>query len=83
MMWLNDSWIRWTSGMGGSGMSMMFIFGLLILVVFFMFLLWLGRREKSAFSGYREKPLDILKRRYSQGEIKKEEFDKIKKDLKS
>jgi len=31
----------------------------------------------------RESPIDILKRRYAQGEITKEEFDKMRKDVSS
>ena len=31
----------------------------------------------------RESPVDILKRRYAQGEITKEEFDKMRKDVSS
>ena len=37
-----------------------------------------GGSEKDAGS---EKPLDILKKRYAKGEITKEEFDQMKKDL--
>jgi len=69
--------------MGSGGMSMMHIFWLLILIGFFMFLIWLGRREKSCFTGHQDPPLDILKRRYAQGEISKDEFDRIKNDLES
>jgi putative membrane protein len=69
--------------MGSGGMNMMLIFWLFILVVFFIFLLWLGRRKKSCFTGPPDPPLDILKRRYARGEISKDEFDRIKMDLES
>jgi uncharacterized membrane protein len=64
-------------------MGMMPIFWLLLLVLFFAFLLWLGRREKSGFFTQKEAPLDILKRRYVQGKISKGEFEQMKRDLKS
>jgi len=31
--------------------------------------------------GTSETPLDVLKKRYARGEINKEEFDKIRRDL--
>ena len=43
---------------------------------------WLATRDKSAKEKEAsETPLDILKARYAKGEIGKEEFEKMKKDL--
>jgi putative membrane protein len=41
---------------------------------------WLRRKE---FPGQGETPLDLLKKRYALGEIGKDEFDRMKKDLES
>jgi putative membrane protein len=51
--------------------------GLVALIV------WLVRNaNRSGFpNGSRESPLDILKTRYAKGEITKEQFDAIKRDL--
>ena len=65
-------------GYGGMFMWMVFIVILVAVAVY-----WLVR-EASTKTDHRlsgETPLDILKRRYAKGEITKEEFEKVKKDL--
>jgi len=66
------------------------VYGALVMVVFWGLIIgvvvWtisrLTRREGSGreFSERRD-PLDIAKERYARGDISKEEFDRIKKDL--
>ena len=53
------------------------LFQLLILIAFFLVVYWIMKGSKSV----KESALDILKRRYANGEITKKEFEKIKKDI--
>ncbi|MBI5303890.1 MAG: SHOCT domain-containing protein [Chloroflexi bacterium] len=54
----------------------LFIGGIVLLVV------WLARNANRVTpSASSESPLDILKARYAKGEITKEQFDAIKRDL--
>lgn len=73
-------------------MGGMWIFPLImIIVMLFMVFIIFGRgncrscwnkpNENYFQNNLKETPFDILKKRYASGEISKEEFDKIKKDL--
>ena len=75
--------------MDGSGMMgmmvFMFLFGLLLIVLFVLIVVallkWLWG-SKMPFSGSdRENALEILKKRYAKGEIGKEEFERMKRDI--
>lgn len=76
-------WMMWW----GHGIGW-WIFPLLIIAVMLMFcFLMLGRRGgRSSWCTFGEQkdaetPLNILKKRYAKGEIGKDEFEAIKKDL--
>ncbi len=63
-------------------------FWLLFLIAIVVGLIYLaqstiGRQNISKKLGPKEDPLEILKTRYAKGEISKEEFEQIKKDLAS
>ena len=65
---------------GYGGMFM----GMLLIVIVVAAVIYLFVREARPKADYRlsgETPLDILKRRYAKGEITKDEFEKMKKDL--
>lgn len=65
-------------GYGGMFMGMLFI---VILVVAVIYLFVREARTKADHRLSVETPLDILKSRYAKGEITKDEFEKVKKDL--
>jgi putative membrane protein len=67
-------------GFGGGFMWLIF----LALIVFVVYISIIQAR-KSGGSGRppQETPLDVLKKRYAKGEITKEEFERLKKDLHS
>ncbi|HDK35637.1 MAG TPA: SHOCT domain-containing protein [Bacteroidetes bacterium] len=72
-------------GMGWGGMWFGWIFWLVIIAVVIWAVVTFSnnsrdREQRSAFPR-QESALDILKKRYAKGEITKEEFERIKKDL--
>jgi len=62
------------------GAAVMWILLLIVIVVLIWFLVR-GSGTGGFQSTPRETPLDILKKRYARGEITKEQFDEMKKDL--
>jgi putative membrane protein len=71
-----------------------FWFGRIFLLALVLIIIWLvvrvrrdGRMRQGEGSSFRhidtgvEAPLEILKKRYARGEINKDEFDRIKDDL--
>lgn len=73
--------------MGWGGMWFGWIFWLAILAI----IIWIGvtvtrNLQKSGSTQdptQTESPLDILKKRYAKGEISREEFEQMKKDIQS
>jgi putative membrane protein len=77
--------------MDGMGTGMM-IWGLLSmllgLVILFLFILaaaygvkWVWRQQGSSTTRAGESASDLLKKRYANGEISREEFERIKKEI--
>ena len=73
------------------GMGMMtwgifsFLLGLLLIFLFVVIVVaavkWLWGRGAPFVTEHREGALDIVKKRYARGEISKEEFQQMKKDI--
>ena len=68
-----------------SGMGWWMVFGVLLMILFWGGVIWLAvwgiRRMSGHGNGGGRTPLDIAKERYARGEITKEQFEQIKKDL--
>lgn len=59
---------------------------ILLLVVAAIAFIWLQQSKKNGGNGWmgtgpRETPLDILKKRYASGEIDRETFERLKKEI--
>jgi len=65
----------------GFGWSFMVLFWLLVIIgIVYITTLLVGRTKKSDTE---ETAMDILKKRYAKGEISREEFEKMREDLKN
>jgi putative membrane protein len=81
----NNGWQmggRWGHMMGygyGGGWLMWILFIVLIVIVVYLLVQTPKRHDSGSAGG--ETPLQILKKRYAKGEISKEDFDRMRKDL--
>ncbi len=78
MWYMHDGWGWWMVFSG--------IWALLFWIAIIWLVVWgikklLGHGESRGSTPEKLAPLDIAKERYARGEISKEEFDQIKKDL--
>ena len=74
-------WPHWHEGIGAcSGCHPGTIFALVLLVVIFGLAIW-GIVALARRSSKHKGAMAIARERYARGEINKEEFDQIKKDL--
>ncbi len=82
MMW--GSWAGWMNGDGSWLVGVAFWFAIVLAVVVGV-AVWGARRRPGEQaledSGSRETPLDILRRRYARGDISKDEFERVRRDL--
>ncbi len=80
MKFINDCFNWMNQGMGG-GMVFMWIFWILIIGLIISVVLKLVNPPLPYNQVAPESSMEILKKRYARGEISKEEFEQIKKDL--
>ncbi len=72
------------SGMHNYSWVSMAFFGLLLIIGITLLAIWLFQRSKNGrYSDNSKSAMDILKRRYALGEIDKEEFEQMRKNLES
>lgn len=77
-------------GMGGMNHMMGYGYGGVVMWIIVLVLAGVGiyflfqmSKKKGSDGSITETPVDTLKKRYAKGEINKEEFDEMKKDLES
>jgi putative membrane protein len=78
MHWFGD----YGYGMGsGFGWIFMILFWVVVILLIFAFVKLLSKRSPNETTG--KSAEEILKERYAKGEISKEEYEQIKKDIRS
>ena len=69
-------------GFGGFGMIFGFIFFIAIVIGVILLIVWLVRRPGCSITNKTSaRSLEILKERYAKGELTKEQYESMKKDL--
>jgi putative membrane protein len=70
----------WGYGMGWFWPILMLVFWIAVIVGIVFLIRWVSTRTRE-HGGFGESAIEILKKRYARGEITKEEFEKMKKDI--
>ncbi len=68
-------------GYGFFGWLMIFLFWVLVIAAVVLGVRWFIDQGKLKGSSVEETPLDILKKRYASGEIDKEKFETMRREL--
>ena len=68
-------------GYGWYGGGLMWLILIIVAVVVIYFVLNRNKNRETLDDSDRESPMDILKKRYAKGDITKEEFDRLKRDI--
>ena len=63
------------------GWIMMVVFWGLVIVGIVALIRWVNSRNVPGRAGYSERPMEILRRRYAAGEITKEQYETMKRDI--
>jgi putative membrane protein len=80
--WNGRSWEHGPGMMGWFGPFGMILFWIVVIVVLIAVIRWVMLTGRVGSEGKtKESALDILKKRYAAGEITKEEFEQLKKDI--
>ena len=77
---MGDGMMNWGMGFGGLWMLLLLI-GLIILTVWIVRQMFPQENQSSAKSVERESAIEVAERRYARGEIDKEQFESLKRDL--
>lgn len=67
--------------MGFGWMGLGWLFWLIVIAVIVYLIIKITNQKQTENVYPKETPLEILKKRYAKGEISKEEFERIKKDI--
>lgn len=78
---MNNHRDMWGGGYSGMFIMMLIVLVLIVVVIYAVTRATQGKGDSDSLRDTRETPLEILKRRYAKGEITKDQFEQMKKDL--